>query len=105
MEHPSILQVYQQVRLIKPFIQLEQRPYFSRIWILQELAVSYNKVTLLWEQFSLSWEEYVAAAFTFACFEIRKADIHKPLGAFLEVVMPALQLETSETTTLISLLD
>ena len=105
MEHPSILQVYQQVRLIEPFIQLEQRPYFSRIWILQELAVSYNKVTLLWGQFSLSWEEYVAAAFTFACFEIRKADIHKPLGAFLEVVMPALQLETSETTTLISLLD
>lgn len=105
LAHPSILQVYQQARLIEPFIQLEQRPYFSRIWIIQELAVSYNKVTLLWGRFSLSWEEYVAAAFTFACFEIRKAGTRKPLGAFLDLVLPALQLATSETTTLISLLD
>ena len=54
LKHPSIVQVYQQVRLIVPFIQLQQRPYFSRIRILQELAVSYKKVTLLWGQFSLS---------------------------------------------------
>ncbi|KAH8647031.1 heterokaryon incompatibility protein-domain-containing protein [Tricladium varicosporioides] len=57
LEHLSILRVCPQVRLIEPFIQLEQRPYFSRIRILQELAVSYNKATLLLGQFSLSWEE------------------------------------------------
>lgn len=105
LEHPSIQQVYLQVHSIEPFMQLEQRPYFSRIWVIQELAVSYNKITLLWGKFSLSWEEYVAAALTFACFEIRKSNIHKPLGGFLEMVMTTLQLATSETTTLISLLD
>jgi hypothetical protein len=105
LEHPKIKQVYQQLRLFEPFICLEQRPYFSRIWIIQELAVSYNNVALFWGQYCLSWEEYFAAAYTFACFEIRKPNIHKPLGAFLELVVPALQLAASDTTTLITLLE
>jgi hypothetical protein len=105
LEHPSIRRVYLQFRLFDAFIQLEQRPYFSRLWIIQELAVSYNRVTLFWGKFSLSWEEYFAAEFTFACFQIQKADIHKPLGAFLDLVLPAVQLAASESTTLIGLLD
>lgn len=105
LRHPRILRVYEQVRLFEPFIQLEQRPYFSRIWIIQEIAVSSNSVSLFWGQYCLSWEEYFAAAYTFACLEVRKANLHQPLGAFPALVMAALQLRASKSTPLISLLD
>lgn len=105
LSHPSILRVYEQVRLFEPFIQLEQRPYFLRIWIIQEIALSSNSVSLFWGQYCLSWEEYFAAAYTFACLEVRKANLHQPLGAFPALVMAVLQLRASKSTSLISLLD
>ncbi|KAH7308420.1 heterokaryon incompatibility protein-domain-containing protein [Stachybotrys elegans] len=103
--HPSILEVYKRLNFFEPFLQLEHRPYFSRIWIIQELAVSFRKAEIRCGSYHAAWEEYFAAAYTFACLQIQKPRIHKPLGAFLELVVPALQLAASDAVTLISLLD
>lgn len=37
LRHPAILRVYQQLQLFEPFMQLEKRPYFSRVWIIKNL--------------------------------------------------------------------
>lgn len=85
-------------------MQLEQRPYFSRIWIIQELAVSQNKVVLFWGGHGVSWEEYLIATWTFACLGIQKPNRDRPLGNFLHVIRPAMEMAASNIT-LISLLD
>ncbi|KAL7898336.1 heterokaryon incompatibility domain-containing protein [Trichoderma sp. TUCIM 5745] len=104
LRHPAILRVYQQLQLFEAFVQLEQRPYFSRVWIIQELVVSQNKVVLFWGEHSVSWEEYLIATWTFACFKIQKPNRGKPLGNFLHLIGPVIEMAVSNIT-LISLLD
>ncbi|KAB5526422.1 heterokaryon incompatibility protein-domain-containing protein [Coniochaeta sp. 2T2.1] len=104
MMHPAVLQVCQRLRLFDAFIGLEQRPYFSRIWIIQELAVSQSNIALFWGKYRLSWEEYFAATFTFANLGFQEKSSRNSLGAFLHLIMAAVQLAASDPP-LISLLD
>lgn len=104
LRHPAIPRVYQKMQLFESFMQLEQRPYFTRVWIIQELAVSQNKVVLFWGEHSVSWEEYLIATWTFACLQIQKPNRDKPLGNFLHLIRPAIEMAVSNVK-LIGLLD
>lgn len=100
--HPLVSQVQKLLPLIGPFIRLEERPYFSRIWIVQEVVVS-TGLSLHWGHHRIPAKEYIAAASTFACFGIRRSSIHRPLGAFLGL-LPLFQL-TLDNNTLLDLLN
>jgi hypothetical protein len=102
--HPAIREVYQRMQLFVPFMQLEQRPYFSRVWIIQELVVSQNKVVLFCGEHHVSWDDYLIATWTFACLQITKPNRNKPLRSFIHLTKPAIEMAVSDIT-LISLLD
>jgi hypothetical protein len=38
-------------------------PYWSRLWIIQEIALSHNRMELWWGEYSISWSTF-ASAFT-----------------------------------------
>jgi hypothetical protein len=105
LKHHSVTELKKQRPLFELFQNIEQRPYFSRVWIIQELAVSWKNVDIICGPDKISWVEYLAAAFTFSCLRLSNSNPRSPLGSFMQLAETATSLAIPEYPRLVTLLD
>jgi len=105
LAHPSVAELKRQRRLFEYFEAIEQRPYFSRVWIIQELAMSWEKFDIICGPIKISWAEYFAARNTFACLRLCQPNPRIPLGSFMQLAETAINVALLRYPPLLTLLD
>jgi hypothetical protein len=91
--------------LYEAFRQLDRLPYFSRLWVVQELAISGEKAHFFCGPDEISFTSLFIASLTFNRLSLGERAPLKPWGSFLQIAQTSLQRKLGETPSLLSLLE
>jgi hypothetical protein len=85
------------------FRQLGQLPYFSRLWIVQELAISGQKAHFFCGSDEISWTELLVSFGTFNRLSLGEDRPRRPWGSFAQIAMTSQDLKNENPPSLLSL--
>ncbi|KFY88006.1 hypothetical protein V500_06634 [Pseudogymnoascus sp. VKM F-4518 (FW-2643)] len=105
LTHPKFGALQNRRDLYPAFRQLDRLPYFSRIWIIQELVVSKNNTQILCGSDVISQNMFIFAFGTFNRLSLGERAVRRPWGSFLEIMQTSAKFSQKEFHSLLFLLE
>ncbi|KAH8596093.1 hypothetical protein B0O99DRAFT_686142 [Bisporella sp. PMI_857] len=91
LTHPKLDALQNRRDLYQPFWQLDRLPYFSRIWVIQELVVSGDNMQIFCGPDEISRSMFIVTFATVNRLSLGEGTVRRPWGSFLKIMQTSAQ--------------